>query len=106
MYGGHEIYRGQLQELHAGVCGGDVQYESQLSFRHAEEKHGVSFKEMIQHYRFIYVTTMLKNTAQPVDQIILWAGYENTTYFYKKFREQYGCTPKQYRKEHQSVKTS
>lgn len=24
MYGGHEIYRGQLQELHAGVCGGDV----------------------------------------------------------------------------------
>ena len=67
---------------------------------------GYSFKEMIQHYRFIYVTTMLKNTAQPVDQIILWAGYENTTYFYKKFREQYGCTPKQYRKEHQSVKTS
>ena len=43
MYGGHEIYRGQLQELHAGVCGGDVQYESQLSFRHAEEKHGVFF---------------------------------------------------------------
>ena len=46
---------------------------------------GYSFKEMIQHYRFIYVTTMLKNTAQPVDQIILWAGYENTTYFYKSF---------------------
>ena len=62
---------------------------------------GYSFKEMVQHYRFLYVTTMLKNTAEPVDQIILWAGYENSTYFYKKFREQYGCTPKQYRKDHQ-----
>ena len=62
---------------------------------------GYSFKEMVQHYRFLYVTTMLTNTAEPVDQIILWAGYENRTYFYKKFREQYGCTPKQYRKDHQ-----
>lgn len=59
---------------------------------------GYSFKELIQHQRFIYVTTMLTNTQAPVDEIILQAGYENTTYFYKKFKEKYGCSPKQYRR--------
>lgn len=58
---------------------------------------GYSFKQLIQHHRFAYVTTMLTNTKIPVDEIILQAGYENTTYFYKKFKEKYGCSPKQYR---------
>lgn len=59
---------------------------------------GYSFKELIQHQRFVYVTTMLNNTQMPIDEIILQAGYENTTYFYKKFKEKYGCSPKQYRR--------
>lgn len=58
---------------------------------------GYSFKELIQHHRFIYVTTMLRNTQIPIDEIIFQAGYENTTYFYKKFKEKYGCSPKKYR---------
>ena len=58
---------------------------------------GYSFKELIQHHRFVYVTTMLNNTGLPVDEIIFQAGYENTTYFYKKFKEKYGCSPRQYR---------
>lgn len=58
-----------------------------------------SFKELIQGHRFAYVTTMLQNTQIPVDEVIFRAGYENTTYFYKKFREKYGCSPRQYRLE-------
>ena len=42
---------------------------------------------------------MLQNTQVPVDEVIFRAGYENTTYFYKKFKEKYGCSPKQYRIE-------
>ena len=64
---------------------------------------GCTFKELIQYYRFSYVTTMLCNTQDPVDRIIFNAGYENTTYFYKKFKEIYGCTPKQYREEHSNT---
>lgn len=60
---------------------------------------GYSFKELIQHHRFAYVTMMLTNTKAPVDEIILQAGYENTTYFYKKFKQKYGCSPRQYREK-------
>lgn len=60
---------------------------------------GYSFKELILHHRFAYVTMMLSNTKIPVDEIILAAGYENTTYFYKKFKETYGCSPRQYREK-------
>ena len=56
-----------------------------------------SFKELVQGHRFAYVTTMLRNTQIPVDEVIFRAGYENTTYFYKKFKEKYGCSPRQYR---------
>lgn len=59
---------------------------------------GYSFKELIQHYRFIYVTTMLSNTQIPVDEIILQAGYEYTSYFYKKFKEKYSCSPTEFRR--------
>lgn len=58
-----------------------------------------TFKELVQGHRFAYVTTMLQNTQVPVDEVIFQAGYENTTYFYKKFKEKYGCSPKQYRIE-------
>ena len=65
---------------------------------------GYSFKELIQHYRFSYVTTMLLNTKEPAEKIIIQAGYENTTYFYKKFKEQYGCTPNEYRRQYKKSK--
>ncbi len=58
-----------------------------------------SFKELVQEHRFTYVTTMLRNTQLSVDEVIFQAGYENTTYFYKKFKEKYGCSPRQYRIE-------
>lgn len=58
---------------------------------------GYSFKELVWEQRLVYVTTMLRNTQIPVDEVIFRAGYENTAYFYKKFRERYGCSPRQYR---------
>lgn len=60
---------------------------------------GQSFKELIQNHRYRYVTTMLKQTQIPVEEIIAQAGYENTGYFYKKFKEKYGCSPRQYREK-------
>lgn len=62
-----------------------------------KQKLGYTFKELVQYYRFNYVTTMLQNTDESVEKIMQNAGCENATYFYKKFKEKYGCTPGQYR---------
>ncbi len=41
---------------------------------------------------------LLEETRLTTQDIILAVGYENTSYFYRVFRERYGVTPKDYRK--------
>jgi len=40
---------------------------------------------------------LLTSSAVPVTDIIESVGYDNTSYFYRKFRERYGMSPKEYR---------
>ena len=40
---------------------------------------------------------LLENSQIPVTDIIESVGYDNTSYFYRKFRERYGVSPKEYR---------
>ena len=40
---------------------------------------------------------LLLNSHLSVRQIALKVGYENTSFFYKKFQEDTGCTPADYR---------
>lgn len=60
---------------------------------------GLSFRELLQKQRFSNAVLLLENTDIPVEQIALSVGYDTTTYFYKKFRSFYGCSPKEYRKQ-------
>lgn len=61
---------------------------------------GYSFKELIQKQRFRSITNLLRNTDLSVEEIAFQTGYENTTYLYKKFKEEFGCSPKEYRHRH------
>lgn len=58
---------------------------------------GLSFRELVQKQRFSSALSLLENTTMPVEEIALAVGYDTTTYFYKKFRAFYGCSPKEYR---------
>lgn len=40
---------------------------------------------------------LLKNTKVSVEDIIVVVGYDNSSYFHRIFKEQYGMTPKKYR---------
>ena len=40
---------------------------------------------------------LLSSTTLPVADIIESVGYDNTSYFYRKFKEKYGMSPKEYR---------
>lgn len=43
---------------------------------------------------------LLLQTSLSADAILESIGYDNSSYFYRKFREKYGCSPKEYRKTH------
>lgn len=62
------------------------------------KKHtGMTFSQLMCHRRLQQAAYLLSHTTLPVEQIIRKIGYENSSYFYHRFREKYHCSPKDYR---------
>lgn len=63
------------------------------------KKHtGSNFKELLQERKLQQASYLLSQTPLSTEAIIEAIGYDNSSYFYRKFREKYGCSPKEYRK--------
>ncbi|MDO4339612.1 MAG: AraC family transcriptional regulator [Eubacteriales bacterium] len=65
---------------------------------------GLSYKELIQTQRLQQAASLLKTTSLSVYDISYHVGYSNTSFFFQKFKEKYGCTPKEYRKNPLSLR--
>ena len=61
---------------------------------------GHTYKELVQRKRFRKVVELLIETEIPVNDIVSEVGYENNSYFYRKFKERYHITPNEYRITH------
>lgn len=83
---------GSLSEL-AEQMGYDVYWLS----REIRKRTGKTYKELLQEKRMQQAVYLLTNSAIPVTDIIESVGYDNTSYFYRKFRERCGVSPKEYR---------
>lgn len=83
---------GSLSEL-AGQMGYDVYWLS----REIRKRTGRTYKELLQEKRMQQALYLLANSRIPVTDIIESVGYDNTSYFYRKFKERYGVSPKEYR---------
>ncbi len=59
---------------------------------------GKSFSALVQEQRCVFAAEMLEKTELPVGEIINLAGYENESFFRKKFFDKYGVNPLEYRK--------
>lgn len=77
-----------------------AKYSVSLAYvsRLVKEATGKSFKELLMEKRLGKAAQLLTNTTLPAADIITAVGYENTSYFYRIFRERYGLSPKEYRK--------
>ncbi|MCD8382503.1 MAG: AraC family transcriptional regulator [Clostridiales bacterium] len=65
------------------------------------KKHmGSNFRELLQSRKLQQAAYLLDNTTLSVDAIMERVGYDNSSYFYRKFRERYGCSPREYRRQH------
>ncbi len=58
---------------------------------------GFTFKQLLQQKRFRRAAELLAGTSLSVSAIIDAVGYDNTSYFYRKFNDLYGVSPQEYR---------
>ncbi len=58
---------------------------------------GSNFKELLQRRKLEQAAYLLAHTALTVDLILENIGYNNSSYFYRRFREKYGCSPAEFR---------
>ena len=56
-----------------------------------------NFKELLQERKLQQAVFLLKQSTLTVERIIVSVGYDNSSYFHRKFREKYGMSPKEYR---------
>lgn len=68
---------------------------SRLLKKHTES----NFKELLQQRKLQQAAYLLSQTPLSVESVMENIGYDNSSYFYRKFREKYGCSPKNYRKQ-------
>lgn len=59
---------------------------------------GFNFSHHLQCQKISAAAKLLKNTDLSVTDISHYVGYENVSFFYKKFKKTYGCLPGEYRK--------
>ena len=58
-------------------------------------------RSFVQHVNFLRIeraSRLLRETDQPIMEIGFTVGFENFSYFIKRFRAVFGCTPSVYRK--------
>ena len=95
----NEHYKnGSLSELAA-----ELNYDVYWLSREIRRRTGKTYKELLMEKRMQQARYLLENSQIPVTDIIESVGYDNTSYFYRKFRERYGVSPKEYRKNTRSL---
>lgn len=63
-----------------------------------KNEFGQTFKEMLQNKRFQMAEKLLIETNLSVYDIILNIGYENSSYFHRKFKKIFSLSPAEYRR--------
>ena len=59
---------------------------------------GTSYITYLYDYRLIIAARILKTTTQPVNIVASYCGFDNISYFNRKFKEKYGVSPREFRK--------
>lgn len=83
---------GSLSEL-AEVMGYNIYWLS----REIKKRTGKTYKELVQTKRMNQAAYMLTNSRVSVAEIIRMVGYDNSSYFHRKFKERFGMSPKEFR---------
>lgn len=76
-----------------------VSCNSQYLCRFFKEITGISPIQYLINCRIEHACTLLTDTTSSILEISMDCGFENVSYFIRKFKQLKGCTPKEYRKQ-------
>lgn len=93
LYINDNISQASLEEL-SKILG----YTSVYTGKIIKDIYQMTFKEMLLSKRLSFAKKLLGETKISVSEIITKLGYENESFFRRKFKEKYGVTPLKYRK--------
>lgn len=85
---------GTLAEISASV-----QLPAYAVSRLLKRHTGLSFKGLLQKRKLEQAAYLLSNTPLTVDAIRENIGYDNSSYFYRCFKDKYGCSPAVFRRK-------
>ena len=88
-----ENYRDISLNETADVFGLNANYLSNLLKKHT----GSSFNELVAKEKLSAAKRLLDNSDMSVTEIVNYVGYQNVTFFYRKFKDRYGLLPGEYR---------
>ena len=74
-------------------------YSENHVYRTFKKIYGHSVKTHCQLKQLEYAAELLSQTQSSISEIAIIVGLENRTQFYKLFKNNYGCTPKEYREK-------
>ena len=63
-----------------------------------KRKTGKTYLQLVQDQKLGYAADLLATGGVSVEEAARAVGYENMSFFYRKFREAYGCAPAEYRR--------
>ncbi|HIT63560.1 MAG TPA: helix-turn-helix domain-containing protein [Candidatus Ventrimonas merdavium] len=84
---------------------GELHQSLSVLSRMIRERTGFTFQELLLRKRLQKAVMLLLESDLTVDEIGAAVGYDNMSYFHRKFKERYGQTPARYRREHREEST-
>ncbi|MCL2560323.1 MAG: AraC family transcriptional regulator [Turicibacter sp.] len=74
-----------------------LNYDMHWLSKEIKQQTGKNFTTLLQEKRLLQASYLLKQTQIPIAEIIESVGYENSSFFFRKFKEAHGMSPKKYR---------
>ena len=76
---------------------GLIDYSDAHFMRVFRKETGVTFGEYLSDYRLRYAAYLLRERPESIGSIASLCGFDNFSYFIRRFRRKYGISPKEYR---------
>lgn len=119
---GEKVTRSQLRDFYIreAIAYIENHYQEDVSIEHIADVLGLhrsyfgklfktsvgkSPQQFLMNYRMVKAAELLTLTGKPIHEIGVSVGYSNQMHFSRAFKTIYGCSPSEWRKEHQYVPT-